>query len=470
MKQPRFKGLLDAGSLSVLMALVCSCLFISGMVQASTTTNELKKSQSSVDVITLEPEDEADVYQDRLVQGSSFFHVPWVPAPSSTTARDGLGPLFNANTCVSCHQPTQKRQPINQGQDLERLLVFKLSQTEQHATRLAKQITIPDPVYGYQIAINGINGVDFEARPRVEPQYQDFVFADGEKLQLRSWRLKLEQKNYGPLAPETRLSLRVAPMLWGLGLIEAVPPERILQTQTQQKHAYPEMAGKINRVYDLIRQEQQIGRFGWKSAQPSLVMQTADAAVHDMGLSNIAYPQETCTQAQQGCLDAPKGRPSGLVSNDEGFDLSTERLNAIALFVGSIGLPPAKTSGQETRIQQGQALFTQMRCAVCHQPQQITATGEIFKPYSDFLLHNMGPELADARPEFTASTQEWRTAPLWRNDEKSRLMMGFLHDARARNVLEAIAWHGGQASQSREAFRQLNAKQRHALTEFLESL
>lgn len=410
-----------------------------------------------------------DQHADLLVQGRSFFTIPWVAAPSSTTARDGLGPLFNANTCVSCHQGRPIAQAIGATASLDRAYVVKLSQPSRHHFREAEQITVPDPVYGYQVAINAINGVPFEAKPRVRELVHSYIFNDGEQLRLRSWEIVLNNLNYGDLAPLTQMSLRVAPPLWGLAWLEALSVEQLVNQQAQQKKQYPQLAGELNQVYDPIEKRFRLGRLGWKAAQASLLTQTADAAIHDMGLRNLAYPQENCTAKQEDCLAAPRGRLSR--PNDEDFDLTTPRLQAIAYYVKHLDLPAKKSTITDSALlTQGKAVFQSMQCAVCHQPEQKTTDGRLFAPFSDFLLHDMGPALADQRPEFAASTQQWRTAPLWRNYAKAQLGLGFLHDGRARNVLEAIAWHGGQASQSREAFRQLTAEQREALLAYLESL
>ncbi|WP_243140621.1 di-heme oxidoredictase family protein [Pelistega ratti] len=427
--------------------------------------------------------------EDALAQGRSFFHLPWVAAPSSTTARDGLGPLFNTNACVSCHETKLKkprftqeeRQKIDFNPNWKHLIV-KLSQASQHAKRDSTQITVPDPVYGYQLSPNNITSVAAEATPLFHAKTKDFIFNDGTVLPLRYWELELQNLGYGPLAKETGTSIRLAPFTIGLSLIEAIPNTHLLQTQQKQQEQTPWLAGKVNWVYDAISKEKTVGKFGWKASQANLVMQSADAALNDMGLTSLYFPHESCTPAQTACLNAPQGR---ILAGEEPFNLSTQRLYSIAFYTGQLPLPPQPLSSakreaslrqqglsQEAQqkviasIERGQEIFAKSQCIHCHQSQQTTETGKVFYPYSDFLLHDMGEELADQRPEFDASASEWRTAPLWRNSYKTF----YLHDGRARTLAEAIAWHGGQATQAREAFRQLSEQERQDLFKFLESL
>ncbi|NOL52224.1 di-heme oxidoredictase family protein [Pelistega suis] len=425
----------------------------------------------SVSVALADDSQSKNAQEDLLLQGRSFFHVPWVAAPSSTTARDGLGPLFNANTCSSCHLTTLKPQTsflktISTQDNTPPIRHFVLKLSQPHVQKQASQITTPDPVYGYQIAINAISSVSAEAKLSLQAKEKTFTFTDGTILPLRHWQVKLNNFAYGPLASETRTSLRIAPTLMGLSFIESIPEQNLIKSQQQQEKEFPLLAGRLNTVYHPANQQQTIGRFGWKASQADLITQTADAAFHDMGLTSIYYPTESCTPTQTDCLKAPQGRSA--YPHEPSHDLTHPRLIAIAHYTANLALPKAiKTPPEEqSALQKGQALFKKMQCIVCHQAEQKTSSGEVFFPYSDFLLHDLGEELADHRPEFMAKTSEWRTTPLWRNRYKTH----FLHDGRARTLLEAIAWHGGQAASSRELFKQLSPQEREALIIFLESL
>ncbi len=410
-----------------------------------------------------------DAQEDLLIQGRSFFHTPWVAAPSSTTARDGLGPLFNANTCTSCHPTKMRTKPSlfdrNTYPDSTpplRHFVAKLSQYSQHHHRTDNNITVPDPVYGYQIAVNGIPTVSPEAKLNIQAKEKLFTFADGYALPLRYWQVTLDNLTYGALSKGTAYSLRIAPFLMGLSWIEQIPIENLRQQQAYQQLYHPTLAGRVNQVYHPLDNNITVGKFGWKASQANLITQTADAAFHDMGLTSLIYPHESCTQSQTDCLMAAKGRSTAT----ELHDLTFARLISMARYTANLPLPKAIASEPPASLEKGKKLFITMQCAVCHQAEQKTAQGKPFYPYSDFLLHDMGDELADQRPEFEASGQEWRTAPLWRNRYKTH----FLHDGRARTLLEAIAWHGGQAAVSRQHFQQLSEQERHDLIQFLESL
>lgn len=425
----------------------------------------------SVSVALADTSQSKNAQEDLLLQGRSFFHVPWVAAPSSTTARDGLGPLFNANTCTSCHLTTLKPhnsllKTISTQNNTPPMRHFVVKLSQPTLQKQASQITRPDPVYGYQIAISAISSVNPEAKLNLQTKEKTFAFTDGTTLPLRYWQVKLSDLAYGPLAPETRTSLRIAPTLMGLSFIESIPEQDLINTQQQQEKEYPLLAGRLNTVYHPANQQQTIGRFGWKASQADIITQTADAAFHDMGLTSIYYPNESCTPSQTDCLNAPQGRAA--YPNEPAHDLTHPRLIAIARYTANLALPKAikSTPEEQLALQKGQALFKKMQCIVCHQAEQKTATGKVFFPYSDFLLHDLGEELADNRPEFTAKASEWRTAPLWRNRYKTH----FLHDGRARTLLEAIAWHGGQAASSRELFKQLSPQEREELIIFLESL
>lgn len=406
--------------------------------------------------------------EDLLVTGRSFFSVPWVAAPSATTARDGLGPLFNSNTCASCHQVKNTGSLLNANGHLSRALVVKLAQPQAHAGRDKTVITVPDPVYGYQIAINGISGVLFEAHPGLTGHVKQVTFPDGSVVELK-WHIPfLEQLNYGPLNARTTLSLRLAPMLNGTGLIEQIPEQEILAWADPEDQDNNGISGRPNWVYDPLHKIFMLGRFGYKASQSSIMMQTADAAAHDMGLSNPYFPQELCTPSQAACLQAPAGRPS---ARGETLDLPMSRLEAISFYVNHLNgsarqdsdvLPQAVTAGKK--------LFNAIGCAQCHRPAFKTVKGTGIFPYSDFLLHDMGPELADGRPEFEAGINEWKTAPLWGGATKKRKGWRYLHDGRAASHLEAILWHGGEAAAARQAFMQLSASQREQLIQFLESL
>ncbi|MBE2894988.1 di-heme oxidoredictase family protein [Spirabiliibacterium falconis] len=405
----------------------------------------------------------SDAELDEFMLGRSFFTIPWVVAPSATTARDGLGPLFNANACVACHSESRHKAQINKPGGVNRTLVFKLSQPARHHLRPAQSVTMVDPVYGGQIAINATGSVLFEAKTDVSWETHLETLADGSQVELRRPIGHLSELNYGALDKDTRISLRVAPVLTGLGLLEKVPDETIIAMAETQAAGQSAVKGKVQWVYNPFTQQTELGRFGYKAAHSSVRMQTADAAHNDMGLTNPFFPMENCTAAQTECLNATPSRnsPQGLL------DLPLARLNAIAFYLTKLRSPANVSEGLH---QKGEQLFQQIGCNECHTPVLETADHIRFMPYTDLLLHDMGEALSDNRPEFEASASEWRTTALWGLNARINAGIALLHDARARNVSEAILWHSGQGQASKEKFKQLNAADRQALLDFVESL
>lgn len=402
---------------------------------------------------------------DSVMLGRSFFSIPWVVAPSATTARDGLGPLFNANTCASCHVDNGAGQTLgNDGSPL-RALVVKLAQpSKQVQAREQGMMNIPDPHYGNQIAINGTGSVPPEASVHLAKHKQMLVFPDGSRQALTAWQPVLKQLAYGALDKDTVLSLRQAPTLAGMGLVAKVDADTILAWADAEDKDGDGISGRANWVRDLRDGKFKLGKYGWKAGQPTVLQQTADAAAHDMGLTNPLFPREQCTDSQQACLEAPHGRPSPLGT----LDLPQPRLQAIANYVQSFKAPqPEKFSEEEL---QGKVVFLVLGCGGCHREQLTTKDGIEFSPYSDYLLHDMGSGLADGRPEFEANPQEWRTAPLWGVGARVRAGQRFLHDARAASPFEAVLWHGGEAEAAKQRFMALPENERQALLAFLEAL
>jgi len=210
-----------------------------------------------------------------------------------------------------------------------------------------------------------------------------------------------------------------------------------------------------------------MGRFGWKAEQPNVLQQTAGAYVEDMGITNPLFPHESC-QGQPQC-DPHADDP----------EITDSILHATAFYVRTLAVP-ARRATQDPQVVRGQELFTQAQCDRCHVPMQRTAVNVAFPemsdqtifPYTDLLLHDMGPGLADGRPTYSADGQEWRTPPLW-GIGLTQVVNGhqnFLHDGRARSLLEAVLWQGGEAEHAREAVRAMTASEREALIAFLNSL
>ncbi|MFF7708165.1 di-heme oxidoredictase family protein [Pseudomonas sp. NPDC007930] len=405
--------------------------------------------------------------------GNSFFRSPWVIAPATTTARDGLGPLFNANACQACHiRDGRGHPPAPEALNAVSMLVRLSIPAQGNEAELAEHGVLPEPTYGTQLQDMAIPGVAPEGRLRVSYREVPVRFADGFEVRLRQPELHISQLGYGPMHPGTLMSARIAPPMIGLGLLEAIPEQAILARAAEQKALG--LAGQPNWVWNASTAAPALGRFGWKAGQPSLDQQNAHAAAQDMGLSSTLLPRQNCTAAQPACAAAATGD-----GNEDGVEVSNNIRRLLQFYTRHLAVP-ARRDVAAPQVLAGKRLFYQAGCQGCHVPQWTTApdaaeaalANQRIWPYSDLLLHDMGPGLADGRPEFLASGQQWRTAPLW-GLGLTRTVNGhsqLLHDGRARNPLEAVLWHGGEAQAARDRVLAFNADQRAALLAFLDSL
>lgn len=399
----------------------------------------------------------SDTEMDYFVIGRSFATIPWVAAPSATTARDGLGPLFNANTCASCHAGNGPGEKYNKEGQLSRAIITKLS----------RKSGLPVPNYGGQIAINGIFNVPFEATPTLTYTDYPITYPDGRKVILKRPIYGLTDLNYGELPDDIIIVQRRAPALIGMGLLDNVSDETILSYEDIDDANHDGISGKANRIKNsdgTIR----IGRFEHKARVPSLIEQIAGAAANDMGLTNPIFPEERCEKTQTACLEAPRGRPS---PDGETLDLPLSRLYGMVVFLSNTEIPIPK---ETPLFLKGKQLFQTIGCNACHREKLVTRDGIEFAPYTDLLLHDMGPNLADGRTESSATGSEFRTAPLWGISTHVHTLESktpsYLHDARADTLEEAILWHGGEANAAKTRFMYLSKKERDILIEFLKTL
>ncbi|CAI8889509.1 di-heme oxidoredictase family protein [Pseudomonas sp. IT-P291] len=408
--------------------------------------------------------------------GNSFFRSPWVIAPSTTTARDGLGPLFNTNACQGCHIKDGRGHPptpddVNAVSMLVRL---SIPDTPAYAKVIERLGVVPEPVYGGQLQDMAVPGVAPEGKVRVDYTAVPVRFKDGTEIELRKPSLNITQLGYGPMHPDTRFSARVAPPMIGLGLLEAIPEEAILANAEAQAKANNGISGRPNRVWDDARQQTVLGRFGWKAGQPNLNQQNVHAFSGDMGLTTSLRPLDDCTDAQTACKQAPSG------NGPNGEPEVSDNILRLVLFYSRNLAVPARRDVNAPEVLAGKTLFYQAGCQSCHTPKYTTAANasepelanQVIRPYSDLLLHDMGDGLADNRSEFQASGRQWRTPPLW-GIGLTQAVSGhtrFLHDGRARNLLEAVLWHGGEAQAAQQQVLSFNAEQRAALLAFLNSL
>jgi len=408
--------------------------------------------------------------------GNSFFRSPWVIAPSTTTARDGLGPLFNTNACQNCHIKDGRGHPPEAGADNAVSMLVRLSIPDDPAqAELIKRLgVLPEPTYGGQLQDMAIPGVAPEGRVRVEYDDLRVALRDGSYIELREPTLQITQLGYGPMHPETRASARIAPPMIGLGLLEAIPATAILANADPDDQDGDGISGRPNWVWDDALQKVVMGRLGWKAGQPTLNQQNVHAFSSDMGLTTSLKHRDGCTAVQSDCLrarngDGPNGEP----------EVSDNILRLVLFYSRNLAVP-ARRNVNDREVLAGKNLFYAAGCQQCHTPKFTTRAdaaepelaNQVIRPYSDLLLHDMGPELADNRSEFQASGREWRTPPLWGIGLTATVSSParFLHDGRARTLMEAIIWHGGEAQAAQRQVLAFDAGQRKALLAFLNSL
>ncbi|VVO23899.1 di-heme oxidoredictase family protein [Pseudomonas fluorescens] len=408
--------------------------------------------------------------------GNSFFRNPWVIAPSTTTARDGLGPLLNTNACQNCHIKDGRGHPPtpDAANAVSMLVRLSIPDAPQYASVIEQLGVVPEPVYGGQFQDMSVPGVTPEGKVRVDYTPVPVRFKDGTEVELRKPTLQMTQLNYGPMHPDTRFSARIAPPMIGLGLLEAIPEEALLANAAAQAKEKNGINGRPNQVWDDAQQKTVVGRFGWKAGQPNLNQQNVHAFSGDMGLTTSLRPIDDCTDAQTACKQAPNG------NGPDGEPEVSDNILRLVLFYSRNLAVPARRDVGTPEVLAGKNLFYQAGCQSCHTPKYTTAANaaepelanQVIRPYSDLLLHDMGEGLADNRSEFRASGRDWRTPPLW-GIGLTQAVSGhtqFLHDGRARNLLEAVLWHGGEAKAAQQQVLSFNAEQRAALLAFLNSL
>ena len=391
--------------------------------------------------------------------GDTNFESAFVTAPASVNG--GLGTIFNNTTCVSCHPRDGRASFPSNITNLSGLLVrASIPGIDSHGG------PSPVPGFGTQIQNQAIFGTLPEARYQVTFVDKIETFADGTSVVLKRPVIILIDP-YTSLPAGVLLSPRIAPPVFGLGLLEAIPESNLLAHQDINDTDGDGISGKANYVWDPMSQQTILGRFGWKANTGTILVQCAGAYVEDMGVTNYVFPNESGANQSNG--------QDGLSDDPE---ISNDILNQVAFYCRSLGVPAARNLTKDL-VRKGAKTFDDISCTKCHTPKQQTGPGIISAvsnqtifPYTDLLLHDMGADLADNRPDFLADGNEWKTRPLW-GIGLTEVVNGhtnFLHDGRARNITEAILWHGGEAQQSKEKFKQLSTTKRNELLAFINSL
>lgn len=393
--------------------------------------------------------------------GKSFANQAWVSAPASTRARDGLGPLFNANSCVACHQHNGQGQLPEHGPGL--------------ILRIAA-IGANHNAYGEQLQDHALLG----SRAEGQIAWRDIASsgqAASEQTSLSYRQYFMVQANYGD-TNGMAFSARLAPALIGMGLLDSISDELLVKRSDPEDLDGNGISGRVELRWDEQQQKLRPGRFGWKAGQASLKQQVALAFSQDLGIRSTIYSAPNCPPTMPNC------DPEFALSENPEPEISAKLLNAVTYYIANLAVPSIQ---KKPDLQTGYQHFIKLGCADCHIPATETNTAagglqpsitrintqkETIYPFSDLLLHDMGPELADSADTDNTPATEWRTAPLWglgmrsRDDTQTRL----LHDGRAKSVEEAIRWHGGEAERSRQNYQQLDSHSQTALLHFLKAL
>ena len=395
--------------------------------------------------------------------GNAFFKDNWVEAPSSTAGRDGLGPLFNARSCSSCHLRDGRGRPPLLGDPESAGLLLRLGRATDGPDE-------PDPDYGGQLQDHAIGDVKPEGRIVIETTARAGRFADGERYELLAPQYAIADAAYGPLGADVRLGPRIAPALIGLGLLEAIPEASLLARADPDDSDGDGISGRAHWVVSQRTHARALGRFGWKATQPTVEEQTAAAFLGDIGITSGLFPDEATTAAERAAFTKPSG------GQPELDDHKLERVT----FYSRVLAVPARRDADRADVRRGEALFGSLGCAACHVAEQRTGDvavvpsyrDQLIRPYTDLLLHDLGQDLADGKRDGDAAPSEWRTPPLWGIGLVSAVNdhTRFLHDGRARDLEEAILWHGGEAQRAQESYRALAKTDRAAVLAFLGSL
>lgn len=412
--------------------------------------------------------------------GNGLFRKLWVSSPSSTLASDGLGPIYNARSCQRCHLKDGRGHPPKNAEDSSVSMFLRISIPGDASDGIAEIkdyiATRPDPTYGSQLQDFGIAGHGAEYRLQIDYEEIEIALSDGQSASLRVPTYTAADLGYGPLHPAAMLSPRVAPQMIGLGLLEAIRAVDILVQADPQDGDGDGVSGRPNIVWSVEFEQPMLGRFGLKAGAPTVGQQSAGAFAGDIGISNPLFPGGwgECTQSQAECRAAPHGD-----GDERGYELDEVGLDLVTFYSRNLGVPARRDVG-DPQVLRGKQMFYDTGCTSCHTPSYVThrlveqdeQSFQLIWPYSDLLLHDMGDDLADGRPEARATGNEWRTPPLWGIGLTEQVSghTYFLHDGRARSLLEAVLWHGGEAETMKQKVIAMPRPDRDALIRFLESL
>ena len=437
--------------------------------------------------------------------GNAFFRQPWVIAPASTDSRDGLGALFNVAACQSCHvKDGRGHAPMTSDDDADSLLIRLAmpATTDKQRQQLQNSLIekVAHPMYGGQLQDRGIQGVPAEARIAIQWTDKPVTFADGHVETLRAPTFNLTNPGYGSFDDDLMVSPRIALPMIGLGLLDQIPDADIKKqaisinknniNKNSAKNDSSDISGKFNLVMDPQTGKVALGRFGWKAGQTKLITQNQSAFNEDMGLTSNIRPHESCMPTQTACIKATTGADEQ-GNGKPAVEVSDEVAKFVEFYTRNLAVPHRRNADDKL-VLAGKKRFYDMGCQSCHTPRyqlpktdddHIEQHGQVIYPYTDLLLHDMGDDLADRtiagklppknfQVEFLANSYEWRTPALWGIGLAQTVdpQATFLHDGRARTLMEAVLWHGGEAKKQQQKVLRLDKKGRAELNAFLQSL
>ncbi len=410
-----------------------------------------------------------------FANGKALFEATWTPVGAAGFG--GLGPNFDAAACSSCHLEDGRAAGPAVSGELPVGLTTKL---------LSDDPALIDD-FGAVLSAHSADG-DGEAVVSVSYEEVAGSFDDGTEYSLRRPTYSVHLADGSVLPDDAVIGVRVAPQLPGMGLLELIPDAALAALADPDDVDADGISGRLGPAVDLLRDEAVVGRFGWNADQPTVEQQTATALFNDMGLTSRYFPVPDCDRWAP-CVRAGTplsteynvedyGDPNFGVQEPAGGEITDEQLLDLSIYTQTLAVPAARDLG-DPEVERGFELFGQAGCSSCHAGPYTTRTGpiqglsnQVIQPFSDLLLHDLGPALGDQRIDGTTVDSEWRTPPLWGIGllETVSGHTTLLHDGRARGYEEAILWHDGEAAASAAAYRALSADDRSAVVRFLESL
>lgn len=394
--------------------------------------------------------------------GDASFERVFVSAPAPLNP--GLGPIYNNVSCISCHAADGRGKAPNIGEDLLSLLLrISIPGKDEHGAPMAA------PGFGGQLQSHAVFGVKPEAIVTTSYTIKYIGLSDGTQVEMREPSFNLSNP-YTALPSNLEVSPRLAPPVFGLGMLEAIAESDIVAHADESDIDGDGISGRANLVWNARTKNKELGRFGWKAGQPNLTQQTAGAYNEDMGITNSIFRMESSYHQPQYSFPT---------FEDQRTEISDSILETVSFYMRTLSVP-ARRNVEDVQVKNGKKIFRELGCAKCHIESYRTKvdmsfpllSNQLIHPYTDLLLHDMGEELADNREEYLATGYEWRTPPLWGIGLTKKINghTNFMHDGRARNFMEAILWHGGEAKNAREKYKVLSYSERLALQRFLESL